>query len=111
MRMEVAPVAVSVPTPLPKEDRLPHLRTAPVWVLVGLMCKICPISLPLREIDVKVGGQVIPALLDSGSSIVGIHEDLAKVLGLVYDCTARLVMEDANGGDASTLGLCRDLPV
>ncbi|KAF8500065.1 hypothetical protein JB92DRAFT_2833948 [Gautieria morchelliformis] len=67
-------VAVSVPAALPREGRLPQSKTAPV--------------LPLREIDVRVGGQVIPALLDSRSSIVGIHEELAKVLGLVYDCTA-----------------------
>ena len=86
-------------------------KTAPICVPVGLTRKICPISLPLCEVDVVVCGRSIAALLVSGSSIVGIHEELARSLGLAYDTTSRLVMQDANGGDASTLGLCRDLPI
>ena len=83
----------------------------PICVPVGLTRKICPISLPLREIDAWVGGRSFLALLDSGSSIVGIHEEVAKKLGLQYDVSSQLVMEDVNGGDASILGLCRELPI
>lgn len=90
---------------------IPRTRTAPVCVPVGLLRKICPISLPLREVDTFVQGVPVSALLDSGSSIVGIHETIVQRLGLPYDRNARLTMEDANGGDASTLGLCRELPI
>ena len=86
-------------------------KSAPICVPVGLTWRICPISLPLHEVNVVICGRPIAALLDSRSSIVDIYEELTCSLGLVYDPASWLVMQDANGGDASTLGLCCDLPI
>jgi Aspartyl protease len=67
-------------------------------------------SLPLCEIDVHVNNLRTEAgVLDQGSQIVVIREDLAKEAGARINAQRTLRMEGANGSTSRTLGCAEDL--
>jgi len=67
-------------------------------------------SLPLREIDILVNNLRTEAgVLDQGSQIVVIREDLAKEVGAQINTQRTLRMEGANGSTSRTLGCAEDL--
>ena len=69
-------------------------------------------SLPLREIDVEIGGKVIEAgVIDPGSQIVVMREDLAREAGVAINASRLLQMEGANGATNWTLGCAEYLPM
>ena len=69
-------------------------------------------SLPLREIDIQVGGKVIEAgVIDPGSQIVVMREDLAREVGAAINAGRVLQMEGANGATNWTLGCAEYLPM
>jgi hypothetical protein len=62
-------------------------------------------SLPLQEINVLIGGRTLEAgVLDSGSQIVVIRQDLAREVGAYINPNRLLEMEGANGATNWTLG-------
>jgi hypothetical protein len=69
-------------------------------------------SLPLREIDIQIGGKVTEAgVIDPGSQIVVIREDLAREVGATINANRLLQMEGANGATNWTLGCAEYLPM
>jgi hypothetical protein len=52
----------------------------------------------------------IESVVDPGSSIVAMSENVCHELGLAYDPQIRLPMQSANGGIDETLGLARNVP-
>jgi hypothetical protein len=52
----------------------------------------------------------IESVVDPGSSIVAMSEDVCHELGLAYDPQIHLPMQSANGGIDKTLGLARTVP-
>ena len=82
----------------------------PVSVLELAARREAEFSLPLREIDVLVNDLRTEAgVLDQGSQIVVIREDLAKEVGARINTQHVLRMEGANGSTSSTLGCAEDL--
>ena len=82
----------------------------PVSVLeIATKCE-AEYSLPLCEIDVLVNGRRTEAgVLDQGSQIVVIREDLANEVGAWINTQRVLRMEGANGSTSRTLGCAEDL--
>jgi hypothetical protein len=82
----------------------------PVSVL-GLAAKReAEFSLPLREIDILVNRHSTEAgVLDQGSQIVVICEDLANEVGAKINTQCTLRMEGANSSTSRTLGCAEDL--
>ena len=82
----------------------------PVSVL-GLAAKHeAEFSLPLREIKVHINNRCTEAgILDQGSQIVVICEDLAKEAGVLINTKWTLRMEGANGSTLCTLSCAKDL--
>ena len=69
-------------------------------------------SLPLREIDVQIGDKVLEAgVIDPGSQIIVIREDLAREVGATINTDRLLQMEGANGATNWTLGCAEYLPM
>ena len=69
-------------------------------------------SLPLREIDIQIGGKVTEAgIIDPGSQIVVIRADLAREVGAAINANRVLQMEGANGATNWTLGCAEYLPM
>jgi hypothetical protein len=67
-------------------------------------------SLPLQEVDVEVGGSSIEAgVLDPGSQIVAICQDLAEEVGAKINERVKIEMEGANGVTSWTLGCAENL--
>ena len=69
-------------------------------------------ALPLWEIDILVAGTASEAgLLDSGSQIVAISQDLATEVGATINMDVRLRMEGTNGATSWTVGCAEYLPM
>ena len=84
--------------------------TNPVSVLELTAQREAEFSLPLREIDVLVNNLRTEAgVLDQGSQIVVIREDLAKEVGAQINTQRTLRMEGANSSTSRTLGCAEDL--
>lgn len=67
-------------------------------------------SLPLREIDVLINNTISEAgVLDQGSQIVVIRQDLAQEAGVIINRRFQLEMEGANGLVSKTLGCAENL--
>lgn len=68
-------------------------------------------SQPLRVLLATVNGLgVVDCLLDQGSQIVSMSEQISHELGLGYNPNIRVKMQSANGGITSTLGLAKNVP-
>ena len=123
---KVTPAHILAASPLVRKELVEHLRprrveTAsfeeadeedadPVSVL-GLAAKReAEFSLPLREVDILVNHHSTEAgVLDQGSQIVVIREDLANEVGAKINTRRTLRMEGANGSTSRTLGCAEDL--
>jgi hypothetical protein len=69
-------------------------------------------SLPLREIDIQICDKVTEAgVIDLGSQIIVIREDLAQEVGATINTSHVLQMEGANGATNWTLGCAEFLPM
>jgi len=69
-------------------------------------------SLPLQEIDISFGNGISePGLLDLGSQIVIIRQDLAQEINTRISPRLRIEMEGANGYTNWTLGCAKFLPM
>lgn len=69
-------------------------------------------SVPLREVCCHIGGVMFEyAILDEGSSVVVIREDLWLETGLPLQRDLAMRMEGAHGDVASTMGAVVDLPI
>ena len=67
-------------------------------------------SLPLREIDVLVNGMVPEAgILDQGSQIIVMRQDLAQEAGVRFNTSHQLDMEGTNGLASKTMGCAENL--
>lgn len=63
----------------------------------------------LRAIDLTIGGVTVEALLDDGSQIIGMREDIWKKIGSPVRSDHTMVMESANKSTNSTIGLLHDV--
>jgi hypothetical protein len=54
--------------------------------------------------------ETIESIVDPGSQIIAMSEDIAHQLGIVYDPTIRLNLQSANGEIDQSLGLARNVP-
>ena len=82
----------------------------PVSVLELAAKQEAKFSLPLREIDVLVNSCKTEAgVLDQGSQIVVMREDLANEVGAHINTQCTLHMEEASGSTSRTLGCAEDL--
>ena len=82
----------------------------PVSVLRLATRREAKFSLPLREIDVLVNSRKTEAgVLDQGSQIVVIREDLANEVGAQINTQRVLQMKGANSSTSRTLGCAEDL--
>jgi hypothetical protein len=82
----------------------------PVSVLQLAARREAEFSLPLREIDILVNNiRTEAGVLDQGSQIVVIREDLAKEVGARINTSRTLRMEGANSSTSRTLGCAEDL--
>ena len=93
------------------EEILPQKSPAfPCSVLELSNPRIAEYSLPLREIDVLVNDTVSEAgILDQGSQIIVIRQDLAQEAGVHINHQHQLEMEGANGLVSNTLGCAENL--
>ncbi|KAG6882630.1 hypothetical protein C0995_014237, partial [Termitomyces sp. Mi166 len=65
----------------------------------------------LRAIMAVIDGkEEVECIVDSGSQIVSMSEEIAHHLGLVYDPTVMLNMQSANGAIDQSRGLARNVP-
>lgn len=65
----------------------------------------------LRSISVQINDRtVIESVVDPGSQIIAMSEEVCHELGLAYDPSIRLNMESANGSIDQSLGLSRNVP-
>ncbi|KAG6825296.1 hypothetical protein H0H93_000868, partial [Arthromyces matolae] len=68
-------------------------------------------SEPLRAIMMVVDGKIsVESIVDSGSQIVAMSEEVCNDLHIKFDPTVRLNMQSANGTVDSSLGLARNVP-
>jgi hypothetical protein len=56
------------------------------------------------------GKNTVESIVDPGSSIIAMSEDICHELGLTYNPSIHLPMQSANGGIDETLGLARNVP-
>jgi hypothetical protein len=69
-------------------------------------------SLALRSIFPVVNNQCeVEAILDPGSQIIAMSEDMCLDLALPYDPSVILTMQSANGAVDKSLGLARNVPI
>ena len=92
-------------------EELSHSNTAsPSSVLKLSTPRSAEYSLPLREIDVLVNGIVPEAgILDQGSQIIVMRQDLAQEAGVRFNTSHQLDMEGANGLASKTIGCAENL--
>jgi hypothetical protein len=65
----------------------------------------------IRAVLMDINGKnTVESIVDPGSSIIAMSEDICHELGLAYDPSIRLPMQSANGGIDKTLGLARNIP-
>ncbi|KAI0360101.1 hypothetical protein OH77DRAFT_1394496 [Trametes cingulata] len=68
-------------------------------------------SLSLRAIICRIDNKVdVECVVDPGSQIVAMSEEVCHTLHIAYDPTVRLNMVSANGTQDLTLGLARNVP-
>ncbi|GBE78906.1 Retrovirus-related Pol polyprotein from transposon 412 [Sparassis crispa] len=82
-------------------SRMHRIATAPQSALSAITSLTLPSvdhATPLREIAVSINGKLVLSLLDEGSEIVVIQQDLCEELGLHINETMRMNMETANRG-------------
>jgi hypothetical protein len=102
-----APLRTGLKPAATKRQRTPLLLSPPTNMLSPPAY-----SLPLREIDIQVGEKVIEAgIIDPGSQIVVMREDLARAVGAAIITICVLQMERANGATKWTLGCAEYLPM
>lgn len=109
---------------------IPHpseLKTGPGVIIVPdpyetYLCTVKPNQLPevlnvaqeshhLRSVVGLVDNkEYIESIIDPGSQIVAMSEEVCHALGLVYDPRVRLNMVSANGAVDPSLGLIRNVP-
>ena len=56
------------------------------------------------------GNNPVKSVIDPGSSIVAMSEEVCHELALTYDPSIRIPLESANGGIDESLGLARNVP-
>ena len=84
--------------------------TSPTPVFELSVPRTAEYSLPLREIDVLINGSVSEAgVLDQGSQIIVIRQDLVQEAGILVNKDRQLRMEGANGLVSKTLGCAENL--
>ncbi|OBZ73525.1 hypothetical protein A0H81_05905 [Grifola frondosa] len=65
----------------------------------------------LRSINGLVDNKEdVEGIIDPGSQIISMSEEVCHALGLIYDPTIRLNMQSANGEVDQSLGLVRNVP-
>jgi hypothetical protein len=93
----------------PQSNTHPTLSDPPP---AALRCCTAEFSLPLWEVNILVNGTILEAgLLDTGSQIVIIREDLALEAQATINKVHRLQMEAASGTISWTLGCAENLPL
>jgi hypothetical protein len=69
-------------------------------------------SIKLREIDVIINDTVkIRAVVDSGSQIVTLREDIWRIIGQTLDPKSGIILEGADESMSRTRGSIKDLPI
>src|SRR5271154_7395827 len=82
-----------------KEDQKPELLT------------VAKDSHALRSITMLIDNkEFVECIVNPGSQIIAMSEDLCHDLGLIYDPTIRLNMQSANGDINLSLGLAPNVP-
>ena len=82
----------------------------PLSVMEAATRRVAAYSLPLREIDVLINQSTFEAgVLDQGSQIVLIRQDLAQEAGVSINTAHQIDMEGANGTVSKTLGCAENL--
>lgn len=67
-------------------------------------------SLSLWAIEMLVDNkEMIECIVDPGSQIIAMSEEVCHDLGLMYDMTIQLHMQSANGSIDLSLGLSRNI--
>ena len=56
------------------------------------------------------GNNPVESVVDPGSSIVAMSEEICHELGLAYDPSIRIPLQSVNGGIDESLGLARNVP-
>jgi hypothetical protein len=93
--------------PDPYESYLTNLRPGEVPEILTVAKE----SYALRSIHMLVDNQeTIESIVDPGSQIIAMSEEIAHQLGLIYDPTIRLNLQSANGEIDQSLGLARNVP-
>jgi hypothetical protein len=64
----------------------------------------------IRSVMMNVEENPVESVVDPGSSIIAMSEDVCHELGLAYDPSIRLPMQSANGGIDLSLGMARNVP-
>ena len=91
------PAPFTAESPLPEGPHLTH-------------CPEPEYSLPLQEIDINLGDGISkPGLLDPGSQIIVIRQDLAQEINTCISPRLHIKMEGANGYTNWTLGCAESL--
>jgi len=107
LHQTATPPAGSIIVPDPYETYLKSLpeRAVPERLIVAKE------SLALRSIFPLVDHQQrVESILDPGSQIIAMSEDVCMDLALIYDPTIILNMQSANGEIDKSLGLARNVP-
>jgi hypothetical protein len=65
----------------------------------------------LRSMHLVIDNQeTVESIIDPGSQIIAMSEDVCHDLGLIYDPTIRITLQSANGELDKSLGLARNVP-
>jgi len=65
----------------------------------------------IRSVIMNVNGRnPVESVVDPGSSIIAMSEEVCHELGLAYDPSIRIPLQSANGGIDESLGLARNVP-
>lgn len=74
--------------------------------------KVAKESSALRVVYPQINnGEIEEAMLDGGSQICSMHEEIARRLGLTWDPDITVVLTTANKSSSKTLGLAKNVPV
>jgi len=88
-----------------------YLKTLPIGAIPDRLV-VAKESSALRSINPLIDHQRhVEAILDPGSQIIAMAEDVCFDLGLIYDPTVVLNMQSANGEVDQSLGLARNVPM
>ena len=72
---------------------------------------VSKVSENLRSIYPKINNsREVETLLDSGSQIVSMDRTIAEALDITWDTGPKIVMQSADGGFSTTLGMARNVP-